>query len=117
MTKCTSWTQLGLLSELTSDFSAYNADIGLYRAILNEEIVYIGKATELNNGGFRKRLRDYTRRSESARNYTAGRLMHSHMDEIYIHILIFERTSESISKINEAEAALIQQLKPKWNIL
>ncbi len=66
MTEITSWIPLGLLTEDTTDFSDYSNDIGIYRAILNDVIVYIGKATELNNGGFRKRLRDYTRISPSA---------------------------------------------------
>ena len=68
MYKQLSWNTLGLLTEDTTDFSAYTKDIGVYRAILNGKVVYIGKATELENGGFRKRLRDYTRISTSARN-------------------------------------------------
>ena len=80
------WIPLGLLNESSSDFSEYSNDIGLYRAKLDGRIVYIGKATELHNGGFRKRLRDYTRESPSARDYPAGRLMHCHKDELEIEI-------------------------------
>ena len=85
------WTPLGPLSEAITDFSKYYKDIGVYRAILNNEIMYIGKTTELLNGGFRKRLRDYTRTSDSARNYPSGRLMHHHRNEVCIEILIFNR--------------------------
>ena len=53
MTQHLDWLPLGALSE-TSDFSDYRKDIGVYRAIFNGEAVYIGKATELYNGGFRK---------------------------------------------------------------
>ena len=109
------WIALGLLNESSTDFSEYSKDIGVYRAILNGEVVYIGKATELNNGGFRKRLRDYTRTSNSARNYPAGDLMHQHKDEIQIEIVIFERSLDSVSGIETLEAKLIKEFNPVWN--
>lgn len=115
MTAPLSWIKLGLLTETTTDFSIYSNDIGLYRAILNGEVVYIGKATELNNGGFRKRLRDYTRLSNSARNYPAGELMHHHRNDIQIEIIVFERTTESNSNISAQETHLIKDIKPIWN--
>jgi excinuclease UvrABC nuclease subunit len=99
MTEAISWIPLGLLTETSTDFSIYSKDIGVYRAILNDEIVYIGKATELENGGFRKRLRDYTRSSASARKYPAGELMYSNRNNVYIEITLFERAIESIRKI------------------
>lgn len=49
------WNEVGFLDESNCDFSDYYKDIGLYRAILVDKIVYVGKATELNNGGFRKK--------------------------------------------------------------
>ena len=109
------WTPLGLLSETTTDFAKYNKDIGVYRAILNNEIVYIGKATELKSRGFRKRLRDYTRKSDSAKNYPSERLMYQHRNEAYIEILILTGSSAKI--IESIEARLIAEVKPKWNSL
>ncbi len=109
------WIELGLLNESSTDFSKYRGDIGLYRARLNDEIVYLGKATELNNGGFRKRLRDYTRKSPSARSYTAGQLMYCHRNDLKIEIRIFERSLESIPKIEVCEKKLIKQYEPEWN--
>ena len=111
------WNQLGPLSESTTDFSNYYQDIGVYRAILEGEIDYIGKATELNNGGFRKRLRDYTRTSDSARNYPSGRLMYQHKDKLHIEILVFERTESSVAMIESRERQLIAEIAPKWNAL
>jgi excinuclease UvrABC nuclease subunit len=116
MAGTTFWLSLGLLIETSSDFSEYRNDIGIYRASLNNEIVYIGKATELLNGGFRKRLRDYTRSSSSARNYPSGLLMNRHKNEIHIDILVFERTIQSIPAIEQLEAELIRDIKPIWNI-
>jgi excinuclease UvrABC nuclease subunit len=116
MTEPLSWIPLGLLTEVSTDFSTYSKDIGIYRAILNDEVVYIGKATELENGGFRKRLRDYTRSSTSARNYPAGELMHSNRHNLHIEIVLFERTLESVPKIESLETQLIREMKPIWNL-
>ena len=115
MNESLTWIKIGPLSETKTDFSDYSKDIGVYRAILNGEVVYIGKATELNNGGFRKRLRDYTRTSNSARNYPAGEFMHQHKDEIQIEIVIFERSLDSIPGIEIFEAQLIKKFNPIWN--
>jgi len=117
MTESISWTPLGLLTETTTDFAAYSKDIGVYRAILDDEIVYIGKATELENGGFRKRLRDYTRSSTSARNYQAGQLMYANRDNIKIEIVLFSRSWDSVPQIEALEAKLIREIKPIWNNL
>jgi excinuclease UvrABC nuclease subunit len=117
MTTQLKWIHLGALSETNVDFASFSKDVGIYRAILNGEIVYVGKATELHNGGFRKRLRDYTRASDSARRYPAGRLMHQHRHEIDIQILVFDRHLDSLPRIEELEAALIRDFHPKWNAL
>ena len=111
------WINIGFLSESNSDFSKYNKDIGVYRAILDAKTVYIGKATELNNGGFRKRLRDYTRISDSARNYPSGKKMHENKDDIIIEILIVERNSEGKEKAERLEKEFIIKCKPVWNEL
>jgi excinuclease UvrABC nuclease subunit len=106
------WQRIGVLKQ---DFSKYNKDIGVYRALLNDEVVYVGKATELDNGGFRKRLRDYTRESDSARNYPAGEKMYEHRDDIQIEIIVFDRNPRSIPEIEACEKSLIKELNPKWN--
>ncbi len=115
MTEKLDWITLGKLTETSTDFSDYRNDIGVYRATLNGEVVYIGKATELNNGGFCKRLRDYTRTSSSARNYPAGELMHRYKNEVLIEIMVFKRSLESIPYIKGLEVQLIKEIQPIWN--
>lgn len=115
MNKQMNWIELGLLNESSTDFSDYSNDIGVYRATFDGEVVYIGKATELNNGGFRKRLRDYTRLSNSARNYPAGEQMFRHRNEILIEIVVFNRSKDSIPDIEELETQLIKEKQPIWN--
>lgn len=113
----TDWISLGSLIESETNFSNYRHDIGVYRANLNGEVVYIGKATELENGGFRKRLRDYTRVSDSARRFPAGQKMYLYRNEIRIEIRIFPRSNSSILLIENLERQLILEMSPKWNSL
>jgi len=110
-----SWISLGALTETTTNFSDYSKNIGVYRATLNGKVVYIGKATELNNGGFRKRLRDYTRSSSSARSYPAGELMYKHRNEIQIEIIVFDDNLKAIVDIEALEIKLIREEIPIWN--
>ena len=109
------WIKLGYLNESDNDFSKYNQDIGIYKAILNNKIVYIGKATELKNGGFRKRLRDNTRDSNSARNYSTGKKMHENKNDVIIEIFILERNENGIKKAGYLEKAFINKFDPNWN--
>ena len=105
------WIEIGKLDESDCDFADYNNCIGVYKATLNNDLVYIGKATEINNGGFRKRLRDYTRENDGARNYPGGRNMFSNKEYIIISIKI----TDTAEKAAELERNLIDRLNPTWN--
>lgn len=107
------WIHVGKLSEIDCDFSLYNKNIGVYKAILNGDIVYVGKATEINNGGFRKRLRDYTRTSDSARNFPAGIKMNLNKNKIEIYIYITATAKEA----EDTEAEFIKRYNPIWNLI
>ena len=108
------WIKLGYLDESDNDFSMYRLDIGVYKAILYGQVVYIGKATELENGGFRKRLRDYTRKSNSARDYSSGKKMYENKNNIIIEIFILERNKNGIKKSGDLEKYFIKKFDPLW---
>lgn len=107
------WKYIGILSE-TTDIDLPN-EVGLYRAKLNGKVVYIGRAIEYSNGGLRKRLRDYTRASNSARKHGSGRLMNEHQDELRIEILIVGNSEDDAKLTRELERAFIAKYKPAWN--
>jgi len=111
------WIEVGILDESNCDFSEYNMYIGVYKAILNGKVVYIGKATELNNRGFRKRLRDYTRDNDSARNYLSGKKMYENCNEIIIEVFIVESSFEGQKEASKLEKKFIDEFKPIWNSL
>ncbi|WP_077619814.1 hypothetical protein [Bacillus sinesaloumensis] len=111
------WIQLGVLSSLTlQDLSPYNKHIGLYKAELNGQVVYLGRAIEYNNGGFRKRLRDYVRNSDSARTHGSGQKMNENRDRVRISILIVGDSADDVDTVKALEPAMISHLHVKWNV-
>src|SRR5699024_12065269 len=84
------WKEIKYLKD--ANLKPYNKDVGLYRLKLDNRVVYIGRATELNNGGIRKRLSDYRRDNDSARNYKSGRKINNNIDNIITDILVVGNT-------------------------
>lgn len=120
------WKDVGTLGKFVTDrdweegkisISYLSKSIGLYKATLNGKVVYIGKATEWNNGGLRKRLRDYVRKNNSARNYPSGLNMFNNKDEIHIQVLIVGDCKDSVNTTECLENLFIEEHKPEWNML
>ena len=107
------WRSIGKLA--TADLSPYNNCVGLYRHIVNGKVKYIGRAIELYNGGFRKRLSDYRRDSDSARQHSSGKTIHEHLDEIVTEILIIGNTDEAVEATKILEQYFIGKYRPEWN--
>ena len=104
-----SWRSIGTLD--SADLSAVNKAIGIYRARLEGSIVYVGRAIEVSNGGFRKRLSDYTRKSDSARQTDAGHSMHEHSEMLAIDIL----ETETVDAAAKLERYFVGKYQPRWN--
>ena len=69
--------------------------------------MYVGRAIELHNGGFRKRLSDYRRESNSARKHLLGRTINEHLDEMTTYILIVGDTDEAVMETKRLEGQFI----------
>jgi len=111
------WSGLGILADLTlGKLSSYNNSIGLYKAEMGGRIYYIGRAIEYDNGGFRKRLRDYVRDSDSARTHKSGGKMNENADRVYISILVVGDSEADVEDVKALERALIRKYAPQWNI-
>ena len=107
------WKSIGKLK--SADLSSYNHCVGLYRHVINGETMYVGRAIELHNGGFRKRLSDYRRDSDSARKHTSGRVIHEHLDEIVTYILVVGSNPEAIEATKKLEGEFVRRYSPPWN--
>lgn len=111
------WIRLGMLGSLTlEDLSPYNSNIGLYKAEMKGQVAYVGKAIEYSNGGFRKRLRDYVRDSDSARTHGSGKKMNEHADQLHLSILVVGNSLEEVETVKALEIAMISKLNPSWNV-
>lgn len=108
-----SWRHLGMLSSANlSELSNY---VGLYRASLNGNVVYVGRAVEYLNGGLRKRLSDYTRESDSSRKHASGQLMNKNSDDLSIDILITGSDDIAVTTAKKLEIYFIGEYSPSWN--
>lgn len=111
------WIRLGNLNNLTLDnLKAFNKSIGLYKAEQYGTVKYIGRAIEYNNGGFRKRLRDYVRPSDSGRTHQSGQYMNVNADNLDIYILIVGDSAAQVATVKELERAMIQRYGNGFNI-
>lgn len=108
------WVCIGPLK--TANLTPYNHCVGLYRHVINGETVYVGRAIELNNGGFRKRLSDYRRESDSGRTHTSGRLINQNLSKITTYVLVVGDTKEDVETTKELEKLFVKKYNPKWNI-
>lgn len=120
------WKDVGILGKFVTDkdwkegkisISYLNKSIGLYKATLNNDVVYIGKATEWGNGGLTKRLRDYVRNSDSGRKCLSGQMMFNNKDNIQIQVLIVGDGEDSVNTTECLEKLFIKEYNPKWNKL
>lgn len=107
------WECIGPLK--SCNLTPYNRCVGLYRMVIGGETKYVGRAIELNNGGFRKRLSDYRRESDSARKHNSGSTIHQHIDEIQVYLLIVGNDQEAVNVTRKLEGLFIALYKPEWN--
>lgn len=114
------WITIGKLEELTVEkLQPYNKSIGLYKAVENGKVKYIGRAIEYNNGGFRKRLRDYVRPSNSGRTHQSGQSMNANAKNLVISVLIVGNSAAQVETVKQLETAMIQhyeRVSEMWNV-
>lgn len=108
------WICIGPLK--TANLTPYNHCVGLYRHVVNGKTMYVGRAIELHNGGFRKRLSDYRRESNSGRRHFSGRTINEHLDEITTYILVVGDTEDAVAETKQLEGQFIAYYGfPEWN--
>ncbi|MBI9031044.1 hypothetical protein JEZ13_03415 [bacterium] len=113
-TQSLSWRYIGTLDNV--DDGDLRHLVGIYKAVLNGEIVYIGRAVEFNNGGLKKRLADYTRESESSRKHKSGQLMHQNASDLKMYIMVTGSDSQAANEARELEIEMINRYQPAWNV-
>ena len=104
------WIKLGHLCESDCDLEIYKNDIGIFKAIINSEVVYIGHTIEKENGGFSKILRNLIIENSDSKNPEVELLFFENKQDILIELLILN--DKDIVEIEELKNRLINQLKP-----
>ena len=107
------WINIGPLE--SANLSPYNNCVGLYRHLVDDKTVYIGRAIELGNGGFRKRLSDYRRPSDSGRKHPSGQTIYANLHKITTYILVVGYDEDAIKRSIFLEKQFIAKYKPEWN--
>lgn len=108
------WQQLP--NGLASDLSEYRDKVGLYR-LRNQagEVVYVGRAIEYDNGGLRKRLRDYTRDSDTGRKHASGQQIYANREDLTVEVLVVGNDAAAAALVKQIEPDAIREDNPLWN--
>jgi hypothetical protein len=109
------WQSVGVLAD--ADLAPLNRSVGLYRAILHGQVMYIGRAMEWDNGGFRKRLSDYRRDSDSGRKHGSGQKMFAQRDELWIEVLVTGEDAAAADVARRLEPLFVGKYRPAWNVM
>ena len=103
----------GGFTVLHSDLRHY---VGLFQARLGGTIMYIGKAVEVDNGGFRKRLSDFRRPSPSAREHYGAMRICDHLHDPDLQVLITGTDQRAVEIAELLRSAMIARHLPPWNM-
>ncbi len=107
------WTSIGMLDTVV--LTPFNKFVGVYKLVLNNQTVYIGRAIEFKNGGFRKRLSDYRRPNNSGRKHQSGQLINKNISSLEVFIYKTGSDYAAARNAKKIEKNLILRYKPIWN--
>ena len=107
------WKCIGPL--LSANLTPYNHSVGLYKHVIDGKIVYIGRAIEYNNGGLRKRLSDYRREGDSAREHQSGQSIYNNLDKITTYVLVVGSDEKAAEMTKKLEPMFIAKYQPSFN--
>lgn len=107
------WVSIGRLS--TANLAPFNNKVGLYKHVIGGQVMYIGRATEWNNGGLRKKLGDYRSDNDGVRTHTSDRKIRKHLEDIVTFVLVLGEDEEAAEKAKYLEKQFIGYYLPEWN--
>ena len=89
--------------------------LGLYRATMREDIMYIGRSLEINCG-LQKRLRDYSRDSDSARDHFGAQKIMDNIDFVKCDVIVVGVDYEAQKNTAILKELMIDLHRPEWNV-
>lgn len=111
------WEELWVpVSDKNSDLHPeLNGKVGLYRASLNGGIMAIGRAIELPQG-LSKRVRDFSRDSDSSRKHPTGIKINENLDDLVFEVLVTGTDRRGGNIAAKLKPPMIAVLKPSWTV-
>lgn len=108
-----SFKSLGVFGDVPlEELTVFRNSIGLYFMTFYGMPVYVGRAIEFNNGGLRKRLRDYQR---GVNTHSSGVWIQEHIDELNLYVLELGHIENDVSYVKESETTMIENFFTKLN--
>lgn len=89
--------------------------LGLYRAILGDEVVAIGRAIEVGRG-LNKRLGDLRRSKGSAGGHHLGRMIRKHIDDLELEVLVVGQNPHAAEITKALRREMVRFHQPAWNV-
>ena len=91
----------------------FSKPLGLIRARLNNEIMFIGYTTSISGGGLGGRISAYRSPKGTGQKHHAGRQIYGHRDVIEMQIAVLDLPAHEIER---GAKSLIRKHEPKWNV-
>lgn len=88
---------------------------GLFRAILNGEVMYIGCSAAPYGGRLYQRLRNFLGEPQTANSHYAALKIREHIDCLDLEVLITGRSWRDISGTLALRNAMVRLYQPDWN--
>lgn len=89
--------------------------VGLYRAVLNGQIVYIGRGVQTKKHGLYTRLLDFQGKLSKAGDHYAGRKIWAHQKQLKLEILDLGWGWASVKLTMKLRPRMVARHRPEWN--
>lgn len=107
------WTPVS--GGLTRYHSALRFEVGLFRLLLDGQIMVVGTGTD-KSGGMAKRLSDFRRDSDSGRRHYAGQRIHEELDRLAVEVLITGSGPQAREIARKLKEPMIRFHRPVWTM-
>ena len=92
-----------------------NKTVGLFRAVYSGQTMALGQACEYSNGGLRKRISDFRRKSESSRKGFMGEFIHDNRHQLEAYVLCVGKNEDAAAMTNQLRGYMLELYKPPKN--
>lgn len=106
------WKTLGYLKDIDcEDILEYG--VGVIKLLVDNTVVYIVRAIELNNGGLSKKLKDL-KEYDAKRKLKVYTEIANNIDKIKVEIISLGNDNSAVANSRKLEKELIQKYNPVW---